>query len=239
MGKHTIKEVLKITNKLYANRFTYKDRDVVKRITIKEVKEVSRHDKPGQPRVYTKYVIESKSYPQYPPYLTRSDSRGRSRTYQRTISHEYDVVFEMDRLSINTKEWVSRVGSGKKWVTDPPGNQIKTITARRRRILKRKADRMGTTQAEKRRAYSQLVKDHRRRAKYLDVGDYNSRVNGLNGDWIFRCDYAYYKAGHRFGRNYYGNVPARQMNPKNTVFFTKHQLNVIDQLMNRGILKDI
>lgn len=238
MGDYTIKQVLQITNKFYANRFTYKERDVVKRITIKEVKQVERHDIPGQPRVYTKYVIESKSYPQYPPYYTRTDSRGRRRRYQRTISHEYDVIFEMDRLSLNTKEWVSRVGSGKKWRTNPPQSQIKSLYPRTRNNFKRKAQRRGSTKKEQKQIYNKLVERHKRSAQYLDIGDYNSREHGLNGDFIFRCDYAYYKHDHRFGRNYYGNVAASIRNPNAIVFFPKHALNVLEQLINNGVLKD-
>jgi hypothetical protein len=226
MGDYTIKQVLQITNKFYANRFTYKERDVVKRITIKEVKQVERHDIPGQPRVYTKYVIESKSWPQYPPYRPRSKT-----SRQRRIAHHYDVVFEIDRLSLNTKNWTSRVGSGKKWKETPPQSQIKTLYPRTKERFRRKAK-------GDRQEYKKLVERHKKQARYLDVGDYNSRVQGLNGDWIFRCDYAYYTHDHRFGRNYYGNVAASIRNPNAIVFFTKHQLNVIDQLMQKGILKD-
>lgn len=236
MGDFTLREVRLFTQRFYANRYTYKQRDVVKKINIKEVMEVQRHDIPGEPRERTKYVIESKSWPQYPPYYTRKDNRGRTRSYQRTVSHEYDVIFEMDQLSLSTKNWTSRVGSGRQWKTNPPQNQIKTLYPQTKRLLRRKANRRGNTQAEKNKEYKKLVEKHKKRAQYLDVGDYNSRKLGLNGDWIFRCDYAYYIHGHRFGRNYYGNNPAEETNPNNIVFFTKHQLNVIDQLMQRGIL---
>lgn len=238
MGSFTIKKIIDITHKHYRNRFDYKDRDVLKKITVKEVKEVERHDIPNKPRVYTKYVIESYSYPQYPPYYTGRDKRGRSTQYQRSIKHQYDVTFEMDKLSLNTKNWTSRVGSGKIWKTDPPQSQIKSLYPKTKRLLKRKANRLGNTQKEKNREYKKLVEKHKKSAQYLDVGDWNSRTQGLNGDWIFRCDYAYYAHGHRFGKNYYGNVSASIRNPNGIVFFTKHQLSVLENLMNRGILKD-
>jgi len=231
MGDYTIKEVLQITDKYYPNRFTYKERDVVKRIVIKEVKEVQRHDIPGGPRVYTKYVIESKSWPQYYPYFTRTDSRGRRRRYQRSVAHYYDVIFETDRLSLNTKKWVGRVGSGKKWNARPPQSQIKSLYPETREKFRRRA--RGNQQE-----YKRLVERHKRSAPYLDVGDYNSRVNGIMGDFCFRQAWAYYTHGHLFGRQYYGNVPSSITNPNAIVFFDKHQLNVIDQLMRRGILKD-
>lgn len=237
-GDFTIKEVLQITNKFYRNRYTYKRRDVVKRIKILQVKQIERHDIPGEPRVYTKYVIESKSWPQYPPYYTRTDSRGRRRQYQRSIAHYYDVIFEMDRMSLNTKNWTGRVGSGKQWKSDPPQSQIKSLYPKTRRLLRRKADRRGNTKKEQNQEYKKLVEKHKKSAQYLDVGDYNSQEHGLNGDFIFRCSYAWWKANHLFGRNYYGNVAASQTNPSAIVFFPKHALNVLEQLMQKGILKD-
>lgn len=238
MGDFTIKEVLEITNRFYKNRFKYMKKDVIKRITIKEVINVERHDKPGQPSSYKKYVIESTSYPQYSPYYTKTDRRGRQRSYQRSVKHEYDVVLELDRLSINTENWTSRVGSGRVWEEEPPQGNIKQLYKSTKRRFKRKADRLGKTKKEKNQEYKKIVEKHKKRAKYLDIGDYNSRVKKINGDWIFRCDYAYSVHGHRFGRNYYGNVPAKITNPNNIVFFTKHQLSVINQLMQKGILKD-
>lgn len=232
MGDYTLQKVIEFTKEKYPNRFDYKNRDVIKSITIKDITQIERHDVPEGPRQYKKYEILSKSYPQYPPYYTGKDSRGRIISYQRSVMHQYDVIIEMDELSLSTKNWTLRVGSGKKWKKDPPQNKIKTLYARTKRRLKRKASRSDNPTAK----YRQLVKEHKRRAPYLDVGDYNSQVLGLNGDWIFRCDYPYYKHNHRFGRNYYGNVPARITNPSNIVFLPKHAINTIEQLMQRGII---
>lgn len=232
MGDYTLLQAFQMTQKFFSNRFEYKERDVIKSITIKEVTEVQRHDLPGEPRQYKKYEILSRSYPQYPPYYTGKDSRGRTVSYQRSIMHQYDVILEMDKLSLSTANWKLRVGSGKKWNKRPPQNQIKTLY----RATKRKFERKASRSDNKSVAYRRLVNQHRSKAKYLDVGDWNSQVLGLNGDWIFKCDYAYYYHGHRFGRNYYGNVPARITNPYNIVFLTKHAINTIEQLMQHGII---
>ena len=219
-GSYSIKEVLNFTYQYAESRYEYKKRDVVKRIVIKEVREVSRHDIPGKPRIYTKYIIESKSFPQYAPYYTKKDSRGRSRKYQRTTSHHYDVTLEMDRLSLNTKIWKMRLGSGRIWDTHPPQSQIKKIYPENKKRWSRKRQ-----------------ESHKRRAKYLDIGDYNSQKLGINADFIFRQAYARYHHGHLFNRSYYGNVPS-SLNPSHILFFTKHELNLIEVLMNQAILTD-
>jgi len=221
MGDITLKQLLKQTYAYVENRYEYRKRDVVKRIIIKKVQEINRHDIPKNPRTYTKYIIESKSYPQYPPYYTGKDSRGRSIQYQRTHSHFYDIVLEIDRLSLNTFNWKGRIGSGRVWVKSPSQNKIKTIYPKNRK-----------------RWSKERIEKHKKKAPYLDVGDYNSQVKGINGDFIFRCAYAWHFHDHLWGRNYYGNVPARKMNPLNIMFAPKHFINVVDLLARQGILKN-
>ena len=161
------------------------------------------------------------SWPQYYPYYTRLDSRGRPRRYQRKISHHYDINLEMDRLSINTYYWSGRLGSGKVWNTHPSQSKIKTLYPqnRARWSPKRKAA-------------------HKKKAKYLDIGDFNSQENGINADWIFRCSFAWWLHGHLFGRNYHGNRPASIRNPQSIMFLPKHMINLIEMLLQRGVLKD-
>lgn len=219
--RFTIKEVLQITKQYVPNRYEYMKRDVVKRVYIKQVKEVQRHDIPGKPRERIKYEIVSKSYPQYAPYYTGKDKRGRPIRYQRTISHHYDIILEIDRLSINTSNWRMRVGSGRKWEKKPPQSKVKTIYKGNRKRWSK--DRQAL---------------HRKKAPYLDAGDYNSRVKGIMGDFHFRQAWAYHIHGHLYGRQYGGNIPSPITNPKNVVFFDKHQLNFINSLMNRGVLKN-
>jgi len=234
-GQFTLKEVFLITNKLYHNRIEFKNRDVVKRITIKEIKQINI-DHPS--RINNFYRIVSKSFPQYYPYFTQTDRRGRPRRFQRTTAHYYDCVLEMNQLSLNNKIWKARIGSGKRWDSHPPQGKIKSLYRETRLRFREKANRRGRNSEERRTLYRDLVARHRRAAPYLDVGDYNSQEKGLNGDWIFRCDFAYYFHGHRFGRNYYGNVPARETNPASIPFLPKHLINIIEILMQQGIIKD-
>jgi len=224
MGDYTLKQVIGFTYMYFKSRFAYKERDVVKNITIKQVKQINIKD-PSRPQI--KYVIESKSYPQYGKYKPKT----KGAKTQKNIAHYYDVVLEMDEMSLSTTNWVLRVGSGKKWQKKPSQNLVKTLYPETKKRLKKLAT------VKKNTTYKQLVEKHKKNAKYIDVGDYNSQVLGLNGDWIFRCDYPYYFHGHRFGRNYYGNIPTKETNPKMIVFLPKHALNIVEILMKKGILK--
>lgn len=241
MGSYTIKDVLKITQQFKPNRYDFKERDVIKRVTVKEVKEVERHDLAQEPRVRTKYEITTYSYPQYPPYTTQTGRAGRRQTrrYQRSIRHEYDSILELDRLSLNTYYWRYRLGSEKKWRTrdEVPQNKVKQLYPKTKRLLKRKADRKGRTVQESNRLYKQYVKKHRDRAPYLDVGDFNAQELGINGDFIFRIAWALDYNGHLFGRMY-PKLPSTITNPTYTPFFPKHGLRLIEELMKRGVLKD-
>ena len=226
-GSYTLRQLLNLTkqHEQFRNRFDNRDRDVIKRITIKEVRELS-YSKPGAPTI--KYVIETYSYPQYPPYSGLIDVR-RGRQTQRRIRHEYDTVLELDRLSIDTIHWKMRLGSGRKWVRRPPQSQVKQIYRETMRKWRRQFK--GKKLREK-------IQKHKKSAKYLDVGDYNSQVLGINGDFTFRCAWAYYVHGHLFGRQYYGNIPSRITNPHAVMFATKHTINILEVLMRRGILKE-
>ena len=94
------------------NRFDYADRDVLKRITIRQVR-VYDGKNPGEAR--TRFDIVSSSYPQYYPYYTQKDNRGRSRTKQRTYKHQYDVTIQMEELSLDCDAIKLRTGADAKW----------------------------------------------------------------------------------------------------------------------------
>lgn len=220
-GTFTLTEVLLFTDQFVPNRFDFKERDVVRRIIVKEVREVDVHHLPGSPRSNTKYVIQSKSWPQYYPYYRGRDSRGRTIAYQRTVAHMYDITLEMDRLSLNTRNWRMRLGSGKVWNLHPPQSQIKQIY-RENRV----------------RWDSKRQARHRATAPYLDVGDWNAQAQGINADFIFRQSFARWRHGHLFGRNYFGNVPAVVRNPDDIIFLTKHEINCVEMLMEKGVLKN-
>jgi hypothetical protein len=180
------------------NRFDYKDRDVLKSIAIQKVS-VYDGKNPGEDR--TKFVITSYSYPQYAPYYTGKDVRGRKIKYQRTYKHEYQVTIQMDSLSIDDDRIHLRTGADAKWDFTEKGKGHWTGTGRNRKFIE------GTN-----------IK------------------RGINGDFWFRLSWIRKEAGILYGRNYAEWFP-KTTNPHGIQFLTKHELMVIEILMNRGILK--
>lgn len=213
-GTYTLAQVMNLTKQYVPNRFDNRDRDVIKRITVQKVTQLSP-DRPGEPSI--RYRITTYSYPQYGKFKNiKSKGAGK----QRSIRHQYDTILTMDRLSLNTKAWKIRTGTNKNWEAKPPQKEIKQIYRENQKRWDKKR-----------------IKRHRRNAPYLDVGDWNSRVKGLNGDQIFRTAYALYKAGHYYGDPRGGRRPS-SLNSGNIPFFIKHQIHVIETLMKNGILKN-
>lgn len=214
-GTYTIKDVIMKTWQFYGNRFEYRERDVIRRITVQEIR-VLNPDRPGEPSI--KYRIMTRSYPQYYPY-----NKGRaSGVRQRMHFHDYESIIELDRLSLNTVHWKARLGSPKNWENHPPQGIIHSI-------YRENLNRWSRDQ----------IRRHREsRHTYLNVGDYNAKKNGINGDFYFRCAWPYQKYGHLYGRRYNNNLPTPVTNPNEIVFFPKHLLRVIEVLMNNGVLKD-
>lgn len=212
-GTYTIREVLQITKQFVPNRFRHRKRDVIKRITVQKVIQLSP-DRPKEPSV--RYEIRSFSYPQYKPYIY---IKGKQARKQRSIRHQYDTILTLDRLSIDTKSWKIRTGTTKNWESKPPQKYVKQIYRETRKLWNKKQ-----------------IQRHKKKAPYLDVGDYNSREKGLNGDWIFRQAFAFWKAGHFYGNPRQGKRPS-SLNKKHVVWFDKHQIHIIESLMINGILK--
>lgn len=211
-GTYTIREVLQFTKQYVPNRFEYRKRDVLKRITIQKVIELSP-DRPSEPSI--RYTITSFSFPQYKPYI---NVKGKQAKKQRSIRHQYDTILTMDRLSIDTKAWKIRTGTTKKWIAKPPQKYVKQIYRETRKLWDKKR-----------------IERHKKKAPYLDPGDYNSQERGIMADWIFRQAYAFHKAGHFYGNPQMGKRPS-SLNRKAVLFFNKHQINIIETLMVRGIL---
>lgn len=217
-GTVTLQQAIENTDKFFPTRWDTKKRDVIKRIRIRTIAYLSP-DRPGQPQVA--YHIISQSWPQYKPYYTGKNKRGKPIKYQRSVKHQYNIILEMDKLSLSTTQWKLTLGTMKKWVKKPPQASVKQIYAETRKKWSKK----------------QIETHKKKRGLYLDIGDYNSRKLGINADFIFRCAYAYWKNGHLYGRNYYGNVPAIRTNPNSIVFLPKHVLNMVEQLMHAGLMK--
>lgn len=199
-GYWTINKLLNVTYQTHTNRFEYAARDVTK--SLIRIKKITVYDgkHPGDSR--TRFDIMSYSYPQYAPYFTKYDSKGRLRTYQRTYRHQYQVIIQLDTLTINNSVKI-RTGSDRKYDFKPNPNLIKSKTN----------------------PYG----------KYLSIGDYNIEVNGINPDFFFTNSFIRHEEGCLFGRNYANGFPAKA-NPLGLPFLCKHEIVVVETLMERGKL---
>lgn len=229
MGKYNIKQVLNFTyqSKQFKNRIKNRNRDVLKSIRIQELKDLASGKK--------RWRVITSSYPQYKPY---TKIKGKYSKKQRKIKHKYDITLLMTALSINTTEWKIRVGSQKKWIKNPPQTKIKQIYQSTSKKIKEQSESRFDKKKDRAKFIKQEKDKIRKRGKYLDVGDYNARVKGINGDFLFRLEYILRENDHLYGRNR-ATTPPEITNKKEIQFFDKHSLRLIEILMNKGILKDI
>lgn len=191
-NKWTLKKILQNTYMHERNRFQYKIRDYVKVIRIEKVS-VYDMKNPGEAR--TKFVIRTSSFPQYWPYFTKRDRRGRIRSYQRTIHHEYQVTLQLEKLSINVP-FKMRVGSEAIW---NPNSSAKKVSGM--------------------------------------VVESQNYMKGINGDFLFRCEYVWAQEGILFGRCNAKTAPVKT-NPYKIVFLPKHAIAMCETLMHSGVLKN-
>ena len=132
-GNYTLRMLI---NNTYAhqetrNRFEYKQRDMVHAIRIERIN-VYDGKQPGEAR--TKFIIRSQSTPQYWPYYTKTDSRGRPRKKQLKYRHLYDVTIQVDKLSLDVPCKI-RVGSSRRWDFSPDGKAKKIKQGRNIKII--------------------------------------------------------------------------------------------------------
>lgn len=130
--KWTIRKLIQNTYHHKRNRFDNMDRDVLKSIVVKKVS-VYNGKEPGKDR--TKFIIQSSSYPQYAPYYSGKDVRGRPIKYQRTYKHQYEVTIQMDSLSIDDDRIKLRTGADAKWDFSKAGKSSYSGTGRNRRLV--------------------------------------------------------------------------------------------------------
>ena len=112
-------------------RFKYQQRDLVRVIRIEKT-DVYDGKQPGQAR--TKFTIRTQSTPQYWPYYTKKDSRGRPRKRQMKYRHEYAVIIQLDSLSIDVP-FKGRTGSQGRWDFGPAGKSRKIKQGRNIKII--------------------------------------------------------------------------------------------------------
>jgi hypothetical protein len=117
----TLTKLLQNTYRYQRNRFKYKLRDYVRALHIQQIK-VYDGKNPGEAR--TKFIINTRSTPQYSPYYTKLDRWGRKRTRQAKYKHMYSVTIQLDELSMHVP-FKGRVGALGKWDFTPRGRPKK------------------------------------------------------------------------------------------------------------------
>lgn len=210
----TLRQIFLLTYNQKRSRFEYKERDVLKTLRIVEVYRYKR-DRTLSPT--KKFRIYSFSYPQYKPYI---NVKGKKSKKQRKIKHQYLITLELESLDFDAKfKW--RTGSQRKWDPKPPQKKIKSLYMKTREAWKKKYP----DPVERKK----VIKRHKESAPYLDVGDYNSQVRGLMGDFYFRIMGNLYAQGMLFGRNWATDLPDEKY-----IFFDKHVLGVVMYLLRTG-----
>jgi len=126
----------KLINNTYAHaetrtRFNYKQRDMIRVIQIEDTR-VYDGKNPGEAR--TKFIIRTRSNPQYYPYYTKTDSRGRARTKQIKYRHQYQVIIQLDKLSIDVP-FKGRTGAFGRWDFGPKGKLKRIKQGRNIKII--------------------------------------------------------------------------------------------------------
>lgn len=204
LNKWTIRKLLTNTYVHKRNRFENKERDVLKTVRVRKISEYDLSTR----RKRTKYILETNSFPNYSPYYTKKDLRGRPRKYQRTYRHRYSVVIQLDRLSINVPVKL-RTGSDRAWDFSERGRSKKLANGRIREGSNVLNGRNG---------------DFFFRLEYLyaQEGILYGR-NWTNGPPV--------KANKPLVRGASGSS-------RGIIFLDKHALRAIEILMNQGILKD-
>lgn len=209
----TLRKIWEDTYQYKKSRFNNKKRDVIKKVYVDTITSLTldRLNIPSQ-----KFRITSYSYPQYYPY---NKVKGKRSKNQRTIRHEYDVTLELEELSLDSR-FYWRVGSQRKWPNRKTIPQSKIKTIRRETMTKWKNKYPDKKRRDK------IIKRHRKKAPFVNEGDYISRMYGLNGDFYFRIQYNLNKRGMLFGKCWVNDAPEDK-----NIFFDKHTINILEYLM--------
>jgi len=213
------------------NRFEFSKRDIIQtkiKIINKQVYRPTKQKAGSAPDELLQ--IQSFSYPQYKPYLNVKTKGAKK---QRSIQHQYDVTIALQKdsngnYSYNSKiKW--RIGSYKKWVTDVPQSKVKTVLSKTREKLKKKY-------VNKYKEYLLEISKIRKRGQYLDIGDYNSQVNGINGDNYFRNQFLQKKFDCLYGP-LWQTTPNKKEKDIQYPFACKHMISIIFFLLRKGVIQ--
>jgi hypothetical protein len=226
-SKITLMQVLQHTyNSKFKNRDLYMKRDVLVTVKIIEKKVFDKVEKKIKATYYQIKAI-SFSYPNYGKYIT-----GKSGNKQRKYKHEYTHTLELIELKLSSI-FRYRLGSEKKWNDSPPKNMVQSVSLRERDLIKTRLASQYKVKSKAQEEYSKILKQRKAQGKFLDVGDYNSRVNGINGDFYFRLQNVLSKFGALYGRKY----PVVSEEVIQFPFLPKHLIRVLNYLFQKNIIK--
>jgi len=210
------------------------ERDVLKTKVKIERRVVYKRNKENSTMTPTERLyIRTESFPNYPPYI---NVKSRNAKKQRKIRHQYDIICcigkdENGEYNYWTSPIVWRIGSQKKYPKVVPQSKVKTIFKSTRERLEKKYTKL--PQKQKAEMIKKEIEKIKKRATYLDVGDYCSRELGIMLDAYFRDFYVMKKFSCLYGKLHW-DVPNDEIQ---FPFFDKHMLNLISYLMKMGILK--
>lgn len=232
-GSYSLHEAIEMTYRFKPSRFDNWERDVIKKIQIRKVRSYSpdRTTAPTQ-----KWEVVTYSYPQYGEYLTKTGKNKKARNNrkkQRTVRHQYETVIQFgdEGMTLQTKKWRMRVGSGRKWAGRKPAqnqiHQIYTETVEHWRSL---------FDGDEEKVRERKRKHRRKKYPYLSVGDYLSKRYGIMLDFSVRLAYVYKKHNHLYGYCYGSDKAPVESNPHQYFFLTKHTIYILDALGRKGYL---
>ena len=232
----TIEKIWFYTLNQYNSRLQHERRDILtSKIKIIHRKHYIKNKEGKYSAPDEELEIISYSAPQYYPYTNHIKSNV---TRQLKYKHQYEIKLciqkdENDNYSWKNSKIIWHVGSYKSWKI-PSQKLVKTIYDSTNKKLIKKYTNVKTNKIDK--DNIKLEKEKiKKTAKYLNVGDYNSCVNGINGDFYFRLQYIMSKYNCL-----YGKLSCKPQEVDNSVkypFFDKHTIAVLLYLVDKGIIK--
>lgn len=225
-GTFTLRQVLLLTHRHFPQRFRTRVGEEL-RIVHLEITKVHHREYATLASIRAGKTPESRDYYRIVTYLEPKYKvrkiNGSTRVFGRKVTKSYQIILEIDRLSVDTKHWRIRLGTGKIW-RKVNGDRFMAIT-KKERALNPNTAQLSKTKALKSNSF-------------LNEGDWNALALGLNADFIFRCSYIYKKYGHLYGttQGLPDRLPPNKTNPKGIMFFPKHILNFLDLLTQMKIL---
>lgn len=238
----TLRQIWTYTYRILPTRFHNFKRDILpSRIKIIQRK-VYKKDRVDQ---YDEFLeIHTFSAPQYNPYLKVKDKRS---SKQMKIKHTYDILLQLQKdkkgeFSFDSKiRW--RIGSYKRWDSSPPQKKVSSIYRTTRKKLKEKIYKKYEEDNDRvamKDDMDEAIFKIKSNAEYLDVGDYNSRKLGINGDFYFRDQPLMFRYNCLYGFASNTEISSSKKDKKiKFPFADKHLIGIIFYLYKKHFIKGV